>query len=300
MSNILITGSSGFLGKHLVSMLSSKHELYTLSRVNSIYSVDLSLDIPVFKEKFDIVIHAAGFAHKSNVKFENLFLNTNVIGTRNLLRGLESIALPSKFVYISSVSVYGLTSGNNIDESAELGAKDPYGLSKIEAERIVLEWCQLNDVICTILRLPLIAGINPPGNLGSMINGIKKGFYFNIHNGHAKKSMVLANDVAKYVLEAAYVGGIYNLTDGYHPSFLELSSYISKQFGRKPPKSLNYSIAKFISLVGDLFGSFALINSVKFRKLTSDLTFDDSKARELFGWKPTQILIGFKISDINL
>ena len=65
-------------------------------------------------------------------------------------------------------------------ENSDLLAKDPYGRSKIEAEAMIIEWAQKHAVKFLILRLPLIAGINPPGNLGSMINGIKKGFYFNI------------------------------------------------------------------------------------------------------------------------
>ena len=109
--------------------------------------------------------------------------------------------------------------------------------------------------------------------------------------------MVLANDVAKYILIAAEVGGVYNLTDGHHPSFYELSNYISKQLKKKPPKNLNYLVIKVIALIGDLFGSNALINSIKLRKITSNLTFDDTKAREIFLWNPTPILKGFKISD---
>ena len=246
MSKILITGSSGYLGKHLVSTLSRTNVLYTLSRSNSNYLVDLSKDVPILNEKYDIVIHAAGFAHNLNNKFKNTFIDINIIGTQNLLRGIEISGVPSKFVFISSVSVYGLDSGFNIDESSELLAKDPYGLSKIEAEKIVLDWCQNNNVICTILRLPLIAGINPPGNLGSMINSLKKGFYFNINNGKSKKSMVLANDVAKYVLIAAEVGGVYNLTDGYHPSFYELSNYISKQLKKNLLKILIIGLLKLL------------------------------------------------------
>lgn len=274
-------------------MLSSKHQIYTLSRFNSNYCVDLSKTIPFLNEKYDIVIHAAGFAHKPHNEFKNI----NVIGTQNLIRGLEKNTIPSKFVFISSVSVYGLSSGYNIDESFELLANDPYGLSKIEAEKIVSDWCQHNNVICTILRLPLIAGVNPPGNLGSMIYSIRKGFYFNIDNGKSKKSMVLANDIAKYLLKAAEIGGIYNLTDGYHPSFFELSNYICNQLGKKSPMSLSYSFVKLLALIGDFFGNNAIINSIKLKKIISDLTFDDSKAREKFGWDPTPILKGFKISE---
>ncbi len=56
----------------------------------------------------------------------------------------------------------------------EQNPKDPYGLSKIQAEHIVLDWYQNNKVVYTIFRLLLLVGINPPGNLGAMIQAIKK------------------------------------------------------------------------------------------------------------------------------
>ncbi|MBC7915293.1 MAG: hypothetical protein H7Y07_14350 [Pyrinomonadaceae bacterium] len=48
--------------------------------------------------------------------------------------------------------------------------------------------------------------------------------------------------------------------------------------------------------MGDILGKRAPINSVKLKKITSDLTFDDSKAREILGWNPTPVLKGFKVS----
>jgi nucleoside-diphosphate-sugar epimerase len=132
-----------------------------------------------------------------------------------------------------------------------------------------------------------------------MISGIKKGFYFNIAGGSAKKSMVLASDVAKYLLKASEIGGIFNLTDGYHPSFFEFSDNISRQLGKSRSINLPFWLAKGLALTGDLFGAKAPFNSAKLYKMTSDLTFDDSKARETFGWKPTPVLEGFKISDKN-
>ena len=87
--------------------------------------------------------------------------------------------------------------GELVTENDELLAKDAYGLSKILAEKLIQEWCKKNKVVCTILRLPLVVGYNPPGNLGAMIKSIKSGFYLNIAGGKVKKSMVLASDVAK-------------------------------------------------------------------------------------------------------
>ena len=128
-----------------------------------------------------------------------------------------------------------------------------------------------------------------------MIKGIKKGYYFNINEGHARKSMVLADDVAKFILKAAEVGGIYNLTDGYHPSFYEISHLIANQLGKSYIPNMPNFIAKFLAKIGDLIGPKFPINTDKYLKITSDLTFDDSKAREAFGWDPTPVLKGFKI-----
>jgi nucleoside-diphosphate-sugar epimerase len=153
-----------------------------------------------------------------------------------------------------------------------------------------MEWCKKHNVVCTILRLPLLVGENPPGNLGAMIKAIDKGYYFNIGGGKAKKSMVLAEDVAAFVPKVAIIGGIYNLTDGVHPDFYELSVAISKNKNKKAPYNLPLFIAKTIGFVGDVLGDKAPINSLKLKKITSDLTFDDTKAREIAGWNPHRVL----------
>ena len=285
---ILLTGANGFLGKSIEEEMSKKNKLYGLSRTTGEYKISLENEIPYFNQNFDLVIHAAGKAHSipKTESEKKQFHRINVLGTRNLLRGLEESSLPKQFVFISSVSVYGQEVGRNINENHLLDATEPYGLSKIEAERIVLDWCKLNDVVCSILRLPLLVGKNPPGNLGAMIRAIDKGYYFNIDGGKAKKSMVLTTDIASFILVVAPIGGVYNLTDGKHPSFFELSFSICQ----KKYLSLPLSFAKFLGRLGDLIGDKAPITTLKIKKITSDLTFDDSKARGVLNWKPEPVL----------
>lgn len=297
--NILITGSTGFLGKALVKE-HSRFNVFTLNRTNGNYHCDLSNTIPVFTDSFDIVIHNAGKAHSiptSNEQKEEFF-QVNVNGTTNLLKALE-VNIPKRFIFISSVSVYGRSQGELITEECGLDANDPYGLSKIEAEKIIKNWCNQKNVICSILRLPLVVGPNPPGNLGAMINSIRKGYYFNIDGGKAKKSMVLAEDVAKFILKASEVGGEFNLSDGYHPSFKELSSCISIQIKKPQPLNLNIWFAKLIGFLGDIRGDGAIVNTKKINKIITNLTFDDSKARAKFGWDPKPVLKEFKITIEN-
>ena len=293
---ILLTGSNGFLGKYIYNTLSSEYSVLTLSRSYSDFNIDLSVEIPSFSYSFDCVIHSAGLAHINfkSIDQSKLFFQVNVLGTINLLKSLEAKSLPKYFVFISSVSVYGLSEGIEIDENYPLNASDPYGLSKIEAEKIILNWCAEKNIICTILRLPLIVGENPPGNLGAMINAIKSRKYFNVSNGRARRSMVLASDVASFIIRASTIGGIFNLTDGYNPTFLELSSQIGAKFSKKINFPIPYSFAKIIALIGDLFGELIPFNTKSLSKVTSTLIFDDSKARELFNWNPTSVLSFFK------
>lgn len=299
INSVLLSGASGFLGKYIYNDLVRLVNISTISRTGADISVDLSRETPTL-QKVDLVVHCAGKAHvvpRSEAEAK-AFFDVNVNGTRNLLYGFEKINnFPKSFVFISTVAVYGCDTGSMINEDSALNATDPYGKSKIEAEKLVEEWCAKHQVICSILRLPLLAGTNPPGNLGAMINGLRKGYYFNIAGGKAKKSMVMADDVAKIIPIAAQVGGVYNLTDGIHTSFRELSIVISQQLGKNIPMSIPLRMAKLMAKIGDLLGNRSPINSNKLAKITHDLTFDDSKARKMLNWNPKPVLESFNIKD---
>lgn len=293
---ILLTGASGFLGRTLKKHLQA-HQVTSLGRSSSAILLDLATTIPVFEKGFDLVVHAAGQAHlvpRSDAEI-NLFQLVNVQGTANLLAGLEKRIIPKYFVFISSVSVYGLETGLDINEDAPLDATDPYGKSKIAAEILVKEWCASHQVKCTILRLPLIAGPNPPGNLGFMLEGLRKGFYFNIGGGKARKSIVLAEDIGNFLISAAQTGGTYNLTDGEHPTFFALSRLMANKLNKSFVPNIPYFLAFMLAKLGDILGHKAPINSLKLKKITTSLTFSDAKARLSFGWKPTPVLKGFKL-----
>ncbi|HWK99312.1 MAG TPA: NAD-dependent epimerase/dehydratase family protein, partial [Parapedobacter sp.] len=188
------------------------------------------------------------------------------------------------------VAVYGVDEGSNINEQHALNGITPYAESKVLAEKWLSHWAMENNVTLGILRLPLVVGRNPPGNLGAMIQGIKSGRYLSIGQANARKSMVWAEDVARIIPFLGENGGTYNLTDGHHPTFGELEAKISKAMGKKNPKKVPFWVAEKLARIGDLFGDRFPINSSKLGKITSTLTFDDSKARTELGWSPTSIL----------
>jgi len=285
---ILLTGASGFLGGIFYVSWKDVHQVYTLGRNSGAsFQFDLRGTISPLP-RFDLVVHTAGKAHITprNPDEAQEFYDINVKGTINLLKALET-NLPETFVLISSVAVYGLHTGSDIDETYPLLATDPYGKSKIEAEQIVTEWGRKTGVNTLILRLPLIAGPNPPGNLGAMIRAINGGYYFRIGKGSALRSIVNATDVAGFIPKMMNVRGIFNLTALRHPSVSEIDSLLGQLLNKKIRK-LPASVIQLVAFAGDIIPGFP-INSVMFHKLTDSLTFSSQLAATTIGWKPDDV-----------
>ena len=295
---LLFTGASGFLGSNIIQLLNGAYNIISVGlSPQDTYLVDIATDIPTFIDAFDVVFHAAGKAHsvpKTEAE-KRLFFDVNLQGTKNLCTALERSGIPKAFIFISTVAVYGCDSGENITEEHPLNGTTPYALSKIKAEKYLEGWCAMHNVKLSILRPSLIAGPNPPGNLGAMIRGIRNGKYLSIAGGKARKSVLMVQDIANLLPMLIEKGGIYNVCDSYQPSFRELEMVICKQLSRKGPISIPYWLAKSMAVVGDCLGEKAPINSLKLRKITSSLTFSNEKATRELGWKPMNVLGNFQI-----
>jgi len=298
MTNLLLTGGSGFLGRSVIPLLNKHFSIQTAGIGNSDnYKIDLSISTLSLNCNYDAVVHAAGKVHsvQNSLKDSMEFFNVNVKGTKNLCKSLEKRKLPKAFIFISTVAVYGVDSGEDIKETNEINGASPYSLSKIEAEEYLKSWCKENDVKLGILRPSLIAGINPPGNLGAMINGIKNGKYLRIGDGSARKSVLMAEDIANLIPKLLEKGGTYNVCDNHHPSFVELEELIVKQLQVKIPKSIPFWLANSMAIIGDLLGTKAPINTSKLKKITKSLTFSNEKAKRELDWEPLDVLQNFKI-----
>jgi nucleoside-diphosphate-sugar epimerase len=291
MQKSLVTGATGFLGREITDHLKSAgFEVKTLGRSKCDYNFSLEKGEPSFHQKFDLVVHVAGKAHivpKTKEEADDFFA-VNVTGTENLLKALDSSDI-KEFVFISSVSAYGLKQGLLINEDNPLLASDPYGRSKILAESVIQDWCSKRNVTYTALRLPLLVGKNPPGNLGAMIQSVKKNKFFTIGGGVATKSMVLTRDVARLIPMISKIGGVYNVTDGYNPTFRELSDAFEKNYNKKV-YNLPLFPFKILASIGDKF-AFIPFNTLMLNKIILNFTFDDSKLRKaLVDWKPTPVI----------
>lgn len=298
MENLLFTGGTGFLGKNVMPILKEKYEVETCGITSDdMIKANLAKEVPVLDKHYDVVLHACGKAHvvpKTEAE-KQAFFDVNYQGTVNLCAALEKVGVPKALVFISTVAVYGCEYGDLITEEHPLNGDTPYAKSKIMAEEYLTEWCKKNDVVLGILRPSLLAGKNAPGNLGSMVNGVRKGFYMNIAGGKVVKSILMAEDIARIMPALIKKGGVYNVCDTRQPSFGELSVSVAKQLGKHKPISIPYWMAWCMAKVGDLLGSKAPINSYKLEKMTKSLTFSNEKARQELGWEPLDVLENYKV-----
>lgn len=299
MQKLLFTGASGFLGYNIRPILEKSYDVHTIGLTDDDdIKINMAENVPPINARYDVVLHAAGKAHtvpKTEAE-KQVFYDVNYQGTVNLCKALENAGIPRALIFISTVAVYGCEFGEEITEEHPLDGESPYAESKILAEKYLTEWCSKHSVILGILRPSLLAGKNAPGNLATMVNGVKKGFYLNIAGGKVKKSVLMAEDIAYLLPLLAEKGGVYNVCDTYQPTFGELSASVAKQLGKHKPISVPYWVAWCMAKVGDLMGLKAPINSYILEKMTKSLTFSNAKARKELGWEPLDVLTNYKLS----
>jgi nucleoside-diphosphate-sugar epimerase len=144
---VLLTGSSGFLGSEILKyFIQNNIDIKTLGRsVSNNIRIDLVKDTYNINTNFDLIVHSAGKAHDNN---NYSFHDVNYLGTKNLLNSLITNP-PKSFVFISTVAVYGRNEGELITEKHPLTAIDDYGKSKIDAEKLIINWCNKFNVSFT-------------------------------------------------------------------------------------------------------------------------------------------------------
>lgn len=298
-----MTGGSGFLGRYFVAALQQRgYDVTVLGRraAGTVAHIPADLEQPgnlPLTGAFQEVYHAAGLAHITprTRRESDRFYAVNRDGTRRLLDALDrALRLPEALVLISTVAVYGMEEGDLLDEDTPRTASDPYGASKREAEDLAADWAASRGVRLAVLRLPLVAGKDAVGNLGAMIRAMRQGWYFGVAPGLARRSVVMASDVAALLPQAARSGGVFHLTDGYHPSFAELEREIAAALGRRTPPRLPHWLARLAAAAGDagqrLLNRPLPLNTRALRRMTATLTFSDHRARTRLSWKPSAVL----------
>ena len=206
---VAVTGASGFIGRHLVKQLiQSRFNVITVQRSGisrgnaSIRRADLSKPqhiSPTLFRNVDVVIHAAALVH-SRLSTAKIYNTINIEATDRLFQ-LAKTSNVKKFIFISTVSVYGLNSAKvPIDINFPLDPKTPYAESKMYSEKTLL-----NDdhkaIKVAVIRLPLVRGKGAPGNYGALEKLAKSGLPLPFSLANNRRSSVRIETVTKILVE---------------------------------------------------------------------------------------------------
>ena len=230
---ILITGASGFVGKHLVEALNTcglrcrevpfreggedvTGRLKLVDRHHGHDLTDVSTLTPLVNEKIDTVIHLASATPAANVYSKDYF-RTNVTGTINLLKSINKRHI-KKIILLSSISVYKINKDADtyFREDSEITTlqESPYGYSKYLQESLIQEYCSKHSIGYVIFRASSIYGRGMPPTLISIFNEkSKRNENLEITTKNYKQNFIYVGDVVELVKQArdSDVTGIYNL-----------------------------------------------------------------------------------------
>ena len=297
----LVTGASGFIGRALCLELTNQGWEVTaiLRRPQTgpwrhVLECDLGRDEidPRDLEGLDTIFHLAGKAHTrarnaaENAEYEAV----HVHGTRSLLRAARQAGV-SSCVLLSSVKVMGEGGEDVWDESTTCSPQNPYGVTKLAAERIVLEEFPLSCPV--VLRPTLVYGAGSKGNLDLMIRAVRKGFFPAITFPPNRRSMIHVQDVVRACLLAAThslaCGQVYILTDDGEYSTNEMLAWIHEALGKKPGPFVPYAALRAGAALGDTlerFGIHAPLNGDRLTKLAGSARYSSVKIRRELGFDP--------------
>jgi nucleoside-diphosphate-sugar epimerase len=294
---ILLTGATGFLGKKLLSLLSTE-DVITISRSRqksdickprTSYQLDINekADYTEALMGVDVVIHCAGRAHIMNDDVGDpllAFRRVNTYGTLNLAQQAADSGV-KRFIFISSIKVNG--------ESTALGVpfrpddthipEDSYGLSKYEAEIGLRKIANKTGMEIVIIRPPLVYGPNVKANFTSMMKWLNKGVSLPFGAIYNKRSFVALDNVVSFIIhcidhpKAAHE--VFLISDGEDVSTTQLLQKVAKALGKKP--SLIPLPVSWMTFAARLVGKGDVAT-----RLFGSLQVDSSKARDLLGWHP--------------
>ena len=206
---ITITGGTGFIGSRLA--LRSRemgHDVTILGQVNTPAEEDnlkelesdnirVLIGAVTDREKTreavadaDIVFHLAAAQHEANVPDQH-FREVNVEGTRQLIDASIDSGV-KRFVYGSTIGVYGSALDGQIDEQSTQNPDNIYGVTKAEAERLVQKYA--DKIPVTIIRISETYG---PGDrrLLKLFKAIEKRVFFMIGDGLNKHQLIYVDDL---------------------------------------------------------------------------------------------------------
>ncbi|QGZ54018.1 NAD-dependent epimerase/dehydratase family protein [Paraburkholderia acidiphila] len=296
---IVLTGANGFVGQAVSRLLLARGDAVTgiVRRPGTVVDGVQAwlLDSDDFGEietrwpdalRCDTVIHLAARVHVMRDRAIDplaAYRETNVAGTLRVARAARR-AGARRFVFVSSIKAVGESSAGRepISELVPPAPIDPYGISKLEAERALTEFGSRSGLEVTIVRPPLVYGPGVRANFLQLMNAIAKGVPLPLGAVQARRSMVYVDNLADALVHCATdrraAGTLFHVTDGHDLSVVELARMLGWQL---------HVPARFISIPPQLLRLAGRVTgrSAQIARLLDELRVDSSHITEVLGWR---------------
>ena len=262
---ILITGSSGFIGKNLIDKLKNYQILYD-SKNKKHFNLYLTSLIKK-QTKVDVVIHTAGKTPYSNFLTYKDFFENNLFSTLHVLDFCVKNKV-KKLIFLSSY-VYGISTKKKVNENHKIKPNTPYSMSKYLSEQLCEFYHRFYGLNIIILRPFNIYGKYQKKGffISNVINSLNTDKPILVKNRKSKRDFLYVDDLTKLILKLIKLDfdfDIFNVGSGRSYSFEEIIKMIEK-ISRK---------------------SINVIYEEDSSSLIPDIVCDISKIKKKVGWKP--------------
>ena len=241
-NSILITGATGFIGKHLIKKIPN----YNMAVDQNGKNIDLRIREEVLKiKKVDIVIHLAGKIPSEKNYSKNVFFEHNFLGTLNILEYCVKKKV-KKIIFVSSY-VYGNPKKNPINEKYEVKPHNTYAKSKVLSEEICKIYAKKYKIEIIILRPFNIFGNLQKDNslISNIIKSIKNNSSITIINKNNKRDYLFIDDLIDAIIKLIDYKckfEIFNIGSGKSYSFENVVQLFEKENKKKIKRK--YKISK--------------------------------------------------------
>ncbi len=297
MKRVLVTGATGFVGRHLCGLLRS-HGFNVLGAARSapednfghpvvvVGDIGDAVDWGAALDGVDAVVHLAARVHvMKETESDPLaeFRRVNVEGTRQLLDS-DRMSSVERFVYLSTIKVHGESSvGQRMHIEDQPDPVDPYAASKLEAEDLIAAKARERGFEYTIIRPPLVYGPGVGGNFLRLMKLVDSGVPLPLGSVRNSRSLVgvsnLCDLIRECLLNPNAAGKTYLVSDDEDVSTGDLVREMAAALSRKP-RLMPVSPAILLALA-KLAGRSAEVS-----RLVDSLRVDVSPTLEDLGWKP--------------
>ncbi|WP_341313000.1 SDR family oxidoreductase [Paraburkholderia sp. IMGN_8] len=296
---VLITGANGFVGKAVSRALLQRGDSVTglvrrpqttadgvrewIFDANDFEGIDERWPVAMH---CDAVIHLAARVHMMQETVADplaAYRSTNVTGALRVAAAARR-AGACRFIFVSSIkAVAESSSGRPIGEDDDPAPSDPYGISKLEAERALVEYGRKSGLEIVIVRPPLVYGPGVRANFLQLMRAIANGVPLPLGAIVARRSLVFVDNLADALVHCTTdpraAGQTFHVTDGRDLSVAELARALATQL-HAPARLVPVPVG-LLRLAGRLTGRSAQID-----RLIGELRLDSSHICECLGWYP--------------